>query len=71
MIPIIGGTFIVVDGLSQTKENTKDITTSTVKIDRIYSTLNDMQLQIQRNQFIDSLMFVNQAKMMKKMHIDP
>jgi hypothetical protein len=68
---IIGGAIVVGNELNQTKENTKDIDIINHQNQRIERVIVDIQMRVARNQFIDSLMFLQQGKILRKLNIEP
>jgi hypothetical protein len=70
IFPIISGSVYVGRSMSQTRENTKDIDVIEKKLSQQDIETRNLYLMIQRNIWIDSVMFVNQARIMKKMGLE-
>jgi hypothetical protein len=70
IIPIISGSVYIGRSLAQTKENTKDIDAIEKKLSQQDIETRNLYLMVQRNIWIDSVMFVNQARIMKKMGLE-
>jgi hypothetical protein len=69
IVSVAAGAVVIGQNLRETRENTSDIVMLNQHQDEILRTVQNIELTIQRDHMIDSIMFVSQAKILRKLNI--